>query len=255
MNIYMRTIYSISLLFFVCFESFANALPENETLCIPESPPYSSSELPYHGPLTELIVNSLKLSNINVTLLSPPWARIMREGEKGNCIIAGLWPTEERRKVFYFSTKPVIKQALGIYIEKDKELADIRNGVLALQRSTYLSKNISTQQWKYYNVKSTVQGAQMLALSRVDALFAEIGRMQYLLSEDKELAQKIKLTSPIIEYVYGYVAVSKQHKNAKKIIEAIDNNVELALNQLQSAEAHYLNLNNAPNAVTGNSSK
>lgn len=243
MKLYVQFHLALTLLF-ASFSCSAQPLIKNEVLCIPDSPPYSGQSLQYNGPLAELIVNSLKMSNIELTLISPPWARIMRKAKDAKCIIAGLWPTAQRKEHFYFSTKPVIKQTLGLYIEKHRQLTDISNGTLALQRSTYVSKNMPKKAWKFYDVRSIKQGAQMLALSRVDALYAEVGRMSYLLSKNDDLAKKIKLSQPIIEHVYGYLAVSKKHKNAKSIINALDSNIEKALLEMKSPEVKYLNLSN-----------
>lgn len=235
---------ALTLLLIASFHSSAQPLIKNDVLCIPDSPPYSGKSLQYNGPLTELIVNSLKKSNIELTLISPPWARIMHEAKEAKCIIAGLWPTAQRKEHFYFSEKPVIKQTLGLYIRKDRQLTDISNGTLAIQRSTYVSKNISITDWNIYDVSSINQGAQMLALSRVDALYAEVGRMDYLLSKNEDFAKKIKLSQPIIEHVYGYLAISKKHKNAKNILNALDSNIEKVLLDLKSSEVKYLNLSN-----------
>ena len=168
----------------------------------------------------------------------------MFDVQNGKCMIAGLWPSAKRKEMFYFSKKPVIRQTLGLYIKKDKNIEDISNGLIAVQRSTYLSKNLSKKDWTYYEVRTIVQGAEMLALSRVDALYAEVGRMNYLLLNEQEIAKQIKLTSPVIEHVYGYLAISKQHKNAKKLVELFDSNVEEALRQMKNPGTHYLNLNN-----------
>lgn len=234
----------VTLLLSISFNCLSNVLLKNEMLCIPDSPPYSGSNFLNNGPLTELIVNSFKLSNIDLKLTSPPWARIMFDGKNGKCMIAGLWPSAERKEMFYFSKKPVVRQTLGLYIKKDKNIESISNGLMAVQRSTYLSKNLSKKDWTYYEVRTIAQGAQMLALSRVDALYAEVGRMNYLLLNEQEIAKQIKLTSPVIEYVYGYLAISKQHKNAKKLIEVFDKNAEEALRLMKNPDTHYLNLNN-----------
>lgn len=234
----------VALLSLLSFSCFSHPLLINETLCVPDSPPYSGKNLKSNGPLAELIVNSLKMSNIELKLISPPWARIMHQAQDAKCMIAGLWPSPQRRKIFYFSTKPVIKQTLGLYIKRNRKLEEIHNGTIAIQRSTYLSKNISQKHWKFYDVRSIKQGAQMLALSRVDALYAEVGRMNYLLTKNKDLANEIKLTKPIIENVYGYLAVSKKHENAENIIAALDKNIERALSEIKNPEIEYLNLAN-----------
>ena len=239
----MGSFLKVVLLLTISFSCFGNVSMVTETLCIPDSPPYSGTSLPNNGPLAELVVNALKLANIKVELTFPPWARIIKEASNGHCMIAGLWPTAQRKELFYFSEKPIIKQSLGLYISKDRNIEDITNGLMAVQRSTYLSNKISRNDWRFYEVRSIAQGAQMLARSRVDVLYAEVGRMNYMMINDPQLAENIKLTSPIIEQVYGYLAISKKHKNAKEIMAIFNNKAEQALTTMKKSTAQYLDLN------------
>jgi hypothetical protein len=88
------------------------------------------------------------------------------------------------------------------------------------------------QNWMFHELTHPSQGLGMLVLSRVDALFAETGHMNYLIAQDDSLTKEIKLATPDLQTVYGYLAVSKKNPNAKKIIETFDNNVEQVLIRL-----------------------
>ena len=129
---------SISLFLMTSFCCFGYELTKEEVLCVPETPPYSGKDIINNGPLSEVIVNTLRLTGINVQVQVAPWARIMHEAENDRCMIGGLWPTKLRKTLFHFSTKAVIKQMLGLYIRSDKTLQDVQGGTLAIQRLSYL---------------------------------------------------------------------------------------------------------------------
>lgn len=220
---------SISLFLVTSFYCLGHETIKKEVLCLPESPPYSGKNIINNGPISEVIVNSLKLAGINVQVMIAPWARIMREAEYGRCMIGGLWPSKHRRTIFHLSTKPAIKQTLGLYIRSEQTLQEVQGGVLAIQRSSYLPATLKQQNWTLHEVAHPFQGLGMLALSRVDALFAETGHMNYLISQDDILSKEIKLAIPELQVVYGYLAVSKKNPNAKEIVDTFDKNVEKVL--------------------------
>jgi len=234
--LFIAKLLSISLFLMASFNCFGYETTKEVVLCVPETPPYSGKDLKNKGPLSELIVNSLKLTGINVQIQIAPWARIIHEAENGRCMIGGLWPTKLRKKLFHFSSKPVVKQVLGMYIRKDKTLQDIQGGTLAIQRLSYLPAELRQQNWLFHELTYPSQGLGMLARSRVDALFAETGHINYLIAQDDTLAKTIKLAIPELQVVYGYLAVSKKNRNAKEIIDAFDNNVEKVLNKISNSE-------------------
>lgn len=227
---------SISLLLVTSFYCFGYETTKNEVLCVPESPPYSGKNIINKGPLSEVIVNALSSTGINVQVMIAPWARIMHEAENDRCMIGGLWPTKHRKTLFYFSTKPAIKQMLGLYIRSDKTLQEVQGGILAMQRSSYLPAVLMQQSWMLHELTHPSQGLGMLALSRVDALFAETGHMNYLIAQDDLLTKEIKLAIPELQAVYGYLAVSKKNPNAKEIIDTFDKNVEKVLKKMSHSE-------------------
>jgi len=228
---------SISLLFVTSFYCFGYETTRNEVLCVPESPPYSGKNIINKGPVSEVIVNALSSTGINVQVMIAPWARIMHEAENDKCMIGGLWPTIHRKTLFYFSTKPAIKQMLGLYIRSDKTLQEVQGGILAMQRSSYLPAVLMQQSWMLHELTHPSQGLGMLALSRVDALFAETGHMNYLIAQDDLLTKEIKLAIPELQEVYGYLAVSKKNPNAKEIIDTFDKNVEKVLKRMSHRES------------------
>jgi len=223
---------SISLFLMTSFYCFGYETTKKEVLCVPESPPYSGKNIINKGPLSEVIVNAVGSTGINVQVMIAPWARIMREAENDRCMIGGLWPTEHRKTLFHFSTKPAIKQVLGLYIRSDKTFQEAQGGILAIQRSSYLPAILMQQNWVLHEVTRPSQGLGMLALSRVDALFAETGHMNYLIAQDEILTNEIKLAIPELQAVYGYLAVSKKNPNAKEIIDTFDKNVDRVLKSM-----------------------
>jgi len=227
---------AISLFLVTSFYCFGDETTKKAVLCVPESPPYSGKDIINKGPLSEVIVNALRSSGINVQVMIAPWARIMHEAENDRCMIGGLWPTTHRKTLFHFSTRPAIKQILGLYIRSDKTLQEVQGGILAMQRSSYLPAVLIQQGWRLHELTHLSQGLGMLALSRVDALFAETGHMDYLITQNDVLAKEIKLAIPELQAVYGYLAVSKKNPNAKAIIEIFDKNVEKVRNKMSYSQ-------------------
>lgn len=227
---------SISLLLVSSFCCFCYETAKEEVLCVPETPPYSGQDIINKGPLSEIIVNTLRVTGIDVQVQIAPWARIMHEAENDRCMIGGLWPTKLRKTLFHFSTKPVIKQMLGLYIRSDKTLQDVQGGSLAIQRFSYLPTVLIQENWMLHELTYPSQGLGMLALSRIDALFAETGHINYLIAQNDILAKEIQLAIPELQAVYGYLAISKTNPNAKEIIDAFDNNVEMVLNKMRNSE-------------------
>tara|TARA_B110000091_G_C13819686_1_gene479997 strand:+ start:1185 stop:1847 length:663 start_codon:yes stop_codon:yes gene_type:complete len=213
------------------FYCFGNENLKQATLCAVESPPYSSSYLPNDGPMIELIVNTLNLAGIEVRVRFSSWARSLYDADKGLCLIAGIWPTKERRSRFIFSSKPVVKQVLGLYINSGKNIEEVMGGVLAVERSSYLPKILTQQLWEHYEIVSPIHGVNMLVKSRVDALFAAEGHINFLALENEKLTNQIKLAIPELDTVYGYLASNKD-KKGKNIIDAFNNNIEQVLKQV-----------------------
>lgn len=228
----------ISLLLVTSFYCSGYEKAIKEVLCVAESPPYSGKNIANKGPLTEVIVNALTLTGIKVQVMIAPWARIMHEAQNDRCMIGGLWPTKRRKTLFHFSTKPAIKQMLGLYIRSDKTLQEVQGGILAVERASYIPEVLMQQSWMLHELTHPSQGLAMLALSRVDALFAETGHMNYLIAQDDILTKEIKLAIPEVQAVYGYLAVSRNNPNAKKIIDTFDKNVEKVFKRM----SHHENL-------------
>lgn len=118
----------------------SNEVANEEILCVPESTPYSGSQLPNGGPLTKVVVKTLNLAGINVKVKHAPWARILHDAENGKCLILGLWPTEQRKSIFHFSIHPIVKQELALYTTNNKNSSWLQERILAVHVSvTFLN--------------------------------------------------------------------------------------------------------------------
>ena len=216
------------------------AKEKQQTLCIPDSPPYSGSQLKNNGPLTEVVVQAFALSGIKIKTVNASWARLIHDAENGECILLGIWSTAERREKFHFSTHPVIRQDLGLYFQKGKSLEDSQGGILALQRSSYITPALLEQPWKIYEITNPSQGLGMLASQRVDAVFAEIGHATHLIGKDLKLTENLDQTPHLLETKLGYLAIAKSHPDAEQILMAFDRNFTQLLYQLGSEKPVWL---------------
>lgn len=228
------------LLLSICFNCTSTEISSKALLCVPEAPPYSGSQLPNGGPLTKVVVEALRLAKINVEIRYAPWARILRDAEYGNCLILGLWSTKQRRAIFHFSTHPIIKQELGLYTINKKNFADIEKGILAVERSSYISESLKQQAAKLYEITSIKQGLEMLAKSRVDALYGEMGHINYLIHLDDVFKNKNNISFQTLEIKRGFLAISKSNPHALSILKSFDTNIEAAFKQANITDNSWL---------------
>ncbi len=226
----LKLLYLIILLS-ICFNCTSTEISSKAFLCVPEAPPYSGSKLPNGGPLTKVVVEALRLAKINVEIRYAPWARILHDAENGNCLILGLWSTKQRRAIFHFSTHPIVKQTLGLYTINKKNFTEIDNGILAVERSSYISESLKQQAAELYEITSVKQGLEMLAKSRVDALYGEMGHINYLIHLDDVFNNKNNISFQTLETKLAFLAISKSNPHAISILKLFDRNIEAAFKQ------------------------
>ncbi|MAG76268.1 MAG: hypothetical protein CL811_05855 [Colwelliaceae bacterium] len=214
-----------------------------ETLCAVEQPPYSASEYENTGPLNQLVIESFRIAGIKIDVIFSSWARALQDAEAGRCIIAGMWPTKERRQIFYFSERPIIKQRLGIYTLKSELYQQMDGGIIAVERSSYIPNALNKPGWFTYEVTSPAAGANMLASKRVNALYAETGYLNYLINKDKYLADRIWLSLANLQTVNGYLIVSKRKPNAEALISAFNQHFPKVLIANNIPRFKQLNIN------------
>jgi len=228
----------------ICFNCTSTEISSKVFLCVPEAPPYSGSQLPNGGPLTKVVVEALHLANISVEIRYAPWARILHDAGNGNCLILGLWSTKQRRAIFHFSTHPIVKQTLGLYTTNNKSFTAIEKGILAVERSSYISDTLKQQAAGLYEITSIKQGLEMLAKSRVDALYGEMGHINYLIHLDDVFKNKINISFQTLETKFGFLAISKSNPHAISILKSFDLNIEAAFKQANITENSWVPVEN-----------
>lgn len=226
-------------IFQTCFSAEINS---KEFLCVPESPPYSGSQLPNGGPLTEVVVETLRLAKIKVELRHAPWARILHDAKNGECLVLGLWSTKQRRAIFHFSSLPIIKQELGLFTTNKSSFSDLGKGVLAVQRFSYVPPKLMQQAGNIYEVTSIKQGLEMLAKSRVDVLYAEMGHVNHLIGLDDVFKKTNRIFTQKVETKLGYLAISKNHPNATRILNSFDKNIKPVFKQIDNTDNQWVPL-------------
>jgi hypothetical protein len=218
------------ILLLIGFNCISTEIDSKALLCVPEAPPYSGSQLPNGGPLTKVVVEALHLANINVEIRYAPWARILHDAGNGNCLILGLWSTKQRRDLFHFSTHPIVKQELGLYTINNNFI-ESKKGILAVERSSYMPDTLKQRAAGLYEVTSIKQGLEMLAKSRVDALYGEMGHINYLLHFNDVFKNKNNISFQTLETKFGFLAISKSTPHAISILKSFDTNIEAAFKQ------------------------
>jgi hypothetical protein len=187
-------------------------------------------------------VETLRLAKIKVKIRYAPWARILHDAKNGECLVLGLWSTKQRKAIFHFSSLPIIKQELGLFTTNKNSFSDLSKGVIAVQRLSYVPEKLIQQAENVYEITSIKQGLEMLAKSRVDVLYAEMGHVKHLISLDDAFNKTKKIFTQKIETKLGYLAISKSHPNATSILNSFDKNIKTAFKQIAPTDNHWVPL-------------
>ncbi|UZP67204.1 transporter substrate-binding domain-containing protein [Desulfovibrio mangrovi] len=82
----------------------SSAAAADVRLAIPDWPPFSSSELPDNGVMTDLVVSAFHESGYAVTVTMLPWKRALLKGEEGEVdAVLGASYLKEREACFLYS--------------------------------------------------------------------------------------------------------------------------------------------------------
>ncbi|MEJ5999235.1 substrate-binding periplasmic protein [Paucibacter soli] len=192
-------------------------------LCASEFPPYSGAQLPGQGVMIELAAQAFKRQGLQASASFMPWARVIKLGEQGACIIVGIWRNEQRDQLYSYS-RPMLRQELGFFARMGsapdlRRLQDLRLGV---ERGSYVSAELQEPGLQIDLASDQKGNFRKLALGRVDLVFSERATGQFLLAAEPELGRQIEWRAPRLEFKNAHLAMSKNHPQARAWLDAFD---------------------------------
>jgi polar amino acid transport system substrate-binding protein len=199
------------------------------SICIGDFPPYNSHLLPKNGPVIEIASEAFRRSGYQMQFKFMPWARILKEGEHGQCGILGIWRNAERDLIFDYA-QPIIKQELGFFarrgsqydLSSPKALESLSIGV---ERSSYLPPALENSRLHFDLASSLHTNLLKLAKERTDLAYGNKAAGLYLINADKNL-NNLEWQIPSLEVKETYLAFAKSHKEKEQLLQAFNRGLE-----------------------------
>lgn len=197
-------------------------------LCLSDFPPFNAAHLSEGGPLGRIAVQAFARAGLRAELRFMPWARVLKEGEAAQCLIAGLWRNPARDQLFAYAG-PYYQVELGYFTLKDlarppERLGDAQAGRLCVQRGTYLPEPLLPVQ-ALLQMNTDLSGClRMMGTGRVDMVFgARVAGQHYLDSPaGLDLRSQIAWRGPALEVKDHLLAIHKTHPQRDALIQAFN---------------------------------
>jgi polar amino acid transport system substrate-binding protein len=195
------------------------------SICVGNFPPYNSHVLPKNGPIIEIATEAFRRSGYQMQFIYMPWARILKEGEHGQCGILGIWRNPQRDLIFDYA-QPIIKQELGFFarsgsqydLSKPKTLEALSIGV---ERSSYLPPALANSRLHFDLASSLHTNLLKLSKERIDLAFGNKAAGLYMIKAEKGL-QNLEWQTPSLEVKETYLAFAKTHPQKELLLQAFN---------------------------------
>lgn len=191
-------------------------------ICVGDFPPYNSHVLPNNGPIIEIATEAFRRSGYQMQFQYMPWARILKEGEHGECGILGIWRNAERDQLFDY-TDSLVKQELGFFARRGNHYDVSSNKVLeslsiGVERSSYLPPILENNKLHFDPASSLRTNLLKLAKNRIDLAYGNKAAGLYIIKTEKDL-QNIEWQTPSLEIKDSYLAFAKRHPQKAKLLQ------------------------------------
>lgn len=199
-------------------------------VCVGDFPPYNSPRLPRMGPVFDLAQQAFQRAGYTMQAEFMPWARIMKEGEEGRCLILGIWRNAARDQLFSYSA-PLLEQELGFFARRGEtpELSSpeaLRRLRIGVERGSYLPEPLRHAELKLDPASSLTANLHKLAKDRIDLAFGERAAGQYQLAREPELRSRLSWLEPGLELKPTYLAFSLRDPQADVLRQAFDQGLQ-----------------------------
>lgn len=196
--------------------------------------PHSGEHLPQEGALTAIVRRAFSLQGLEVEIHYMPFARAMQATRQGHYAgIIGVKHTPEREEHFYFP-HPIYNTSIVLFKRRSEQYSFTSYLDLAHQGLRYgsvlgyshpvgfLETNI-----RHYQVSNEEQLFQLLAADRVDLIAGDKLNGIYLLEQEfPQYQELIDWIDPPIEQQALYLLFSKNHPDAKQLIDTFNQGIK-----------------------------
>ncbi|MFY8118811.1 MAG: substrate-binding periplasmic protein [Roseateles sp.] len=197
-------------------------------LCLSEFAPFNASGLSEGGPLGRIAVQAFARAGIRAELRFMPWARVVKEAEAAQCLIAGLWRNEARDQLYAYAG-PYYQVELGYFTLKGmarpaESVNEAQASRICVQRGSYLPTALQQQQSQLQMNVDLSGCLRMLATGRVDIAFGARAAGQHYLESaaGRDLGGSIEWRGPALEVKDHLLAIRKTHPQREALIQAFN---------------------------------
>ena len=202
-------------------------------LCLSEFPPFNASSLPEGGPLARVVAQAFARVGLRTELRFLPWARVLKEAEAGECLIAGLWRSEARDQIYAYA-RPVFRMELGYFGLRSAErpgesVSESVASRICVQRGAYLPPALTPIQNQLQAHTDMPGCMRMLEKGRVDIAFGARGAGQHYLDSQagRDLQNSIEWKGPPLEVKEHLLAVRSTHPERELLLQSFNRGLGL----------------------------
>ncbi|MCV2420034.1 substrate-binding periplasmic protein [Paucibacter sp. DJ2R-2] len=195
-------------------------------VCVGDFPPYNSPRLPRMGPIFDLAQQAFQRVGYTMQAEFMPWARILKEGEEGRCLILGIWRNATRDQLFDYSS-PLVEQELGFFVKRGSQqmthnAESLRRLRIGVERGSYLPELLRDPGLQLDLASALNSNLRKLAKDRIDLAFGAKDAGLYMLAKEPELRARIDWLAPGLESKPTYLAFSRRDPQAEALRSAFE---------------------------------
>ena len=195
-------------------------------VCVGDFPPYNSPRLPRMGPIFDLAQQAFQRAGYTMQAEFMPWARILKEGEEGRCLILGIWRNAARDQLFDYSS-PLVEQELGFFVKRGSQkmthnAETLRRLRIGVERGSYLPELLRDPGLQLDLASALNSNLRKLAKDRIDLAFGAKDAGLYMLAKEPELRARIDWLAPGLESKPTYLAFSRRDPQAEALRSAFE---------------------------------
>ena len=196
--------------------------------------PYVGEKLENDGFISEIVRESFRRAGIQIKIRYMPWARVIKELEKGS--IDAAYPayfSKERSKKFGVS-KPFASSRLGFYKKKNievpyKKLEDLKSYRIGVVRGYLNSKEFDDAKYlKKDAVNSDLANLRKLLKGRLDLVVIDESTSKFLIKTNfPAKLNELEFLEPPLEEKPLYLLFSKKHSNFQKLLAGFNHGLNI----------------------------
>ena len=207
-------------------------------VCVGDFSPYNSPRLPRMGPIFDLAQQAFQRVDYTMQAEFMPWARILKEGEEGRCLILGIWRNAARDQLFDYSS-PLVEQELGFFVKRGslpelrKEASNGKHNVdtlrrlrIGIERGSYLPELLRDPGLQLDLASALNSNLRKLAKDRIDLAFGAKDAGLYMLTREPELRARVEWLAPGLESKPTYLAFSRRAPDADAMRAAFEQGLQ-----------------------------